>query len=93
MKLLTSLSLAALLAIGLAAFPGCSASRNVLTQVTSAEGGRMYAVGVEQAAFFRFGPQQGNGPDEQLPRDTLVRLIRNSFGYSKVVIAATGKQG
>ena len=65
----------------------------MLSRVTSAEGGKMYAVGVEKAAFYKFGPQQGNGPDQELPRDTLVRLVRNSFGYSKVVIADSGQQG
>ena len=71
------------------AAPAATCSRSV----TSAEGGKMYAVGVEKAAFYRYGPQQGNGPDEQLPTDTLVRLIRNSFGYSKVVIAESGQAG
>ena len=93
MKSLTFLRVAALLIIGASFLPGCGASRKMLSRVTSAEGGRLYAVGVERAAFYRYGPQQGNGPDEQLPRDTLVRLVRNSFGYSKVVIAETGQQG
>lgn len=93
MKLLSSIGLAAVLAIGISSLSGCNASRSVLSRVTSPEGGKMYAVGVERAAFYRYGPQQGNGPDEQLPRDTLVRLVRNSFGYSKVVIASTGQQG
>ena len=93
MKAFASLGFALLLAVGLASLPACSASRKALTQVTSAEGGRMYAVGVEKTAFYRYGPQQGNGPDDQLPKDTLVRLVRNSFGYSKVVVAATGQQG
>ena len=93
MKALSAIALAALLAVAATALPGCGTSRKMLSQVTSAEGGRMYAVGVEQAAFYRYGPQQGNGPDQQLPRDTLVRLVRNSFGYSKVVIAETGQQG
>ena len=93
MKLLTSIGIAALLAIGISSLPGCSASRNMLTRVTSAEGGKMYAVGVEKAPFYKYGPQQGNGPDQELPRDTLVRLVRNSFGYSKVVIEESGQQG
>ena len=93
MKLFTALGLTAALALALSTLPGCSASRNMISRVTSAEGGKLYAVGVEQAAFYRFGPQQGNGPDQQLPRDTLVRLVRNSFGYSKVVIAESGQQG
>ena len=93
MKLLTSIGMVALLGIGLSSLPGCSASRNMISRVTSAEGGKMYAVGVEKAPFYKFGPQQGNGPDQELPRDTLVRLVRNSFGYSKVVIADSGQQG
>lgn len=93
MKLLTSLGMVALVAIGITSLPGCSASRNMLSRVTSAEGGKMYAVGVEKAPFYKFGPQQGNGPDQELPRDTLVRLVRNSFGYSKVVLADSGQQG
>ena len=93
MKLLTSFSLAAALAFAISSFPGCTASRTLVNRVTSAEGGKLYAVGVEKADFFRYGPQQGNGPDEQLPRDTLVRLVRNSFGYSKVVVNATGQEG
>lgn len=72
---------------------GCSASRSLVSRVTSAEGGKLYAVGVEKTAFYRFGPQQGNGPDQVLPRDTLVRLVRNSFGYSKVVVEESGQQG
>jgi hypothetical protein len=93
MKLLSSIGITALLAIGLSSLPGCSASRNMISRVTSAEGGKLYAVGVEKAPFYKFGPQQGNGPDQELPRDTLVRLVRNSFGYSKVVIEESGQQG
>ena len=90
---LASTAFALLIAIGVSALPACSASRSVINRVTSAEGGKMYAVGVEKTPFYRYGPQQGGGPDEQLPKDTLVRLIRNSFGYSKVVIDSTGQQG
>jgi hypothetical protein len=90
---LTSATLALLVAVGLTGLPGCSTSRAVISRVTSPEGGKMYAVGVEKTPFYRYGPQQGNGPDEELPRDTVVKLIRHSFGYSKVVIAASGQQG
>lgn len=93
MKLVPTTCLAAVLALSASAFVGCGASRKMLSHVTSAEGGKFYAVGVEKAPFYRYGPQQGNGPDQELPRDTLVRLVRNSFGYSKVVIAETGQQG
>lgn len=56
-------------------------------------GARFYAVTAEQAAFYQHGPQQGNGPDTSLPRDTLVSLIRPSFGYSKVKVVSSGQQG
>ena len=82
-----------LIAISLAVLPGCSTGRAMISKVTSAEGGKMYAVGVEKTPFYKYGPQQGNGPDNELPRNTLVKLIRNSFGYSKVVLADTGEQG
>ncbi|MBA2270056.1 MAG: hypothetical protein H0W20_05605 [Chthoniobacterales bacterium] len=90
---LTSIALALLVGVGLIGFAGCSTGRKVISHVTSPEGGKMYAVGVEKTPFYRHGPQQGNGPDEELPRDTVVKLIRHSFGYSKVVIAASGQQG
>ena len=34
--------------------------------------------------FYRYGPQQGNGPDLQLPRDSIMKVIQPSFGYMKV---------
>lgn len=75
--------------IGLALFTGCSGAG-----VRSASNdGRLYAVSAESAAFFRFGPQQGNGPDRTLPRNTLLRLIRPSWGYSKVQLVEDNQQG
>ena len=47
----------------------------------------------EKTAFFRFGPQQGNGPDESLPKNTLMTLIRPSFGYCKVQLMPSAKEG
>jgi hypothetical protein len=41
-------------------------------------------VSARKAQFFRYGPQQANGPDEKLPQGTLVTVIRPAFGYSKV---------
>jgi hypothetical protein len=38
----------------------------------------------DKTAFYRFGPQQAQGPDKQLPRDTRVTVVRHMFGYSKV---------
>lgn len=56
-------------------------------------GGKLYAVTAESTAFYRYGPQQGSGPDMSLPRDTLVNLIRPSLGYSKVKLLADGQEG
>lgn len=43
-----------------------------------------YAVASNQTPFYRYGPQQGNGPDTQLPHDSIMKVIRPSFGYVKV---------
>src|SRR5438477_5661692 len=52
----------------------------------------LFAVTAEKTSFYRYGPQQGRGPDRDLTRDTLVTLIRHSFGYSKVKLD-DGEQG
>src|SRR5436305_1197962 len=71
---------------------GTSCSTSDLGAPTAANTGKYYAVSVKAAEFFRYGPQQGNGPDQKLPQDTLVMLIRPSFGYSKVQLM-NGEQG
>lgn len=43
-----------------------------------------YSVAANQTPFYRYGPQQGNGPDMQLPQDSIMKVIRPSFGYVKV---------
>jgi len=45
---------------------------------------KLYSVAAERTPFFRYGPQQGNGADMQLSKDTLMKVIRPSFGYCKV---------
>lgn len=57
-----------------------------------AKSGKYYSVGAKEAEFYHYGPQQGNGPDRKLPLDTIVMLIRPSFGYSKVQLM-DGEQG
>jgi hypothetical protein len=54
--------------------------------------GKYYAVTSEKAAFYKYGPQQGSGADLQLPKDTLLTLVRASFGYCKVTLSS-GEQG
>ena len=75
-----------LIAPGLIA--GCADS----TTSVVVHGGKYYAVKAERAAFYRYGPQQGNGPDQKLPHDTLVTLIQPIFGYCKVQLMS-GEQG
>ena len=78
--------------LALLAVCGTSCSTSDLGAPTAANTGKYYAVSVKAAEFFRYGPQQGNGPDQKLPQDTLVMLIRPSFGYSKVQLM-NGEQG
>jgi hypothetical protein len=54
--------------------------------------GQYYIVSAGKALFYRYGPQQANGPDGKLPQGTLMTLIRPAFGYSKVQLL-TGLQG
>ena len=81
-----------LLAIVLA---GCSHSpKTAVTSTTASKtDGKLYAVKADNAAFFKHGPQPGRTPDQSLPRETLVRLIRPSFGFSKVEVVASKEQG
>lgn len=86
-------SLRALVALALlpVLFTGCKSANKPSQSTTSAS--RMFAVTVDSAAFFRHGPQPGREPDQKLPRDTVVKLIRPSFGYSKVQVVASGLKG
>jgi hypothetical protein len=61
---------------------GCASSikLNALSGTTNT----WYSVATNQTPFYRYGPQQGNGPDSQLPRDSIMKVIRPSFGYVKV---------
>jgi hypothetical protein len=61
--------------------------------VAVANNGKIFAVTAETTSFYRYGPQQGNGADQQLPKDTLVTLIRPSFGYCKVQLVQGSVEG
>ena len=74
-----------------ALFAGCKSADKPAQTTTKAT--RLFAVTVDSASFFRRGPQDGRDPDLKLPRDTVVKLIRPSFGYSKVQVVASGEQG
>jgi hypothetical protein len=73
---------------------GCSnTSKPAVTTTTTKRDGKLFVVSVEAAAFFRHGPRAGVNPDKTLSKDSVVKLIRPSFGYSKVEVVATGEQG
>jgi hypothetical protein len=78
-------------ALLLALFAGCKSADRPAHSTTKAT--RLYAVAVDSAAFFRHGPQAGRDPDLKLPKDTVVRLIRPSFGYSKIQVVTSGVLG
>ncbi len=67
-------------AFGLAA--GCASSGK--PKASSGGSDIWYAVAATQTPFYCHGPQQGNGPDMQLPHDSIMTVIRPSFGYVKV---------
>jgi len=75
-------------------FSGCSSVTKTVQKVTKPpENGKLFAINTDSAAFFRRGPQEGREPDQKLSKDTLVKLIRPSFGFSKVQLVASGEQG
>jgi hypothetical protein len=74
-----------------ALFAQCKSTDKPAQSTTKAT--RLFAVTVDSAAFFRHGPRQGRDPDLKLPKDTVVKLIRPSFGYSKIQVVASGIQG
>ena len=85
---LVAVSLALLSTLG----AGCkSADKPAKSTTTSPT--RLYAIAVDAAGFFRHGPRPGFEPDLKLPRDTVVKLIRPSFGYSKVEVVSSGLRG
>ena len=61
---------------------GCESSKQ--PKLFSGTTNSWYSVAASQTPFYRHGPQQGNGPDMQLPRDSIMKVIRPSFGYVKV---------
>jgi hypothetical protein len=93
-----SLQSAAISAVFLALlFGSCSGGKKAPQATAAAKPssatGKVFAVTADSAAFFRHGPQPGRDPDQTLPRDTLVKVIRPSFGYSKVELVSSGQQG
>ena len=74
---------------------GCSSANKPaqVTTTTTKRDSKFFVVSVESAGFFRRGPQAGRQPDKTLSKETVVKLIRPSFGYSKIQVVETGEQG
>jgi hypothetical protein len=86
----------ALACIALLGISSCSSA--VKTAQTSFKAiskgdGKLYAVSADSAAFFQHGPRQGREPDKTLPRETLLKVIRPSFGFCKVKLVSSGEEG
>lgn len=90
---------AALVALFLASFAaaGCtnrgSASATAASANAAANSGKLFAVTADTTSFYRYGPQQNTGPDQELKRDTLLTLVRSSFGYAKVQLVEGNTEG
>lgn len=69
----------------------CSPAPDVAKAGAAIGSGKYYAV-TKETPFYHYGPLQGNGPDQKLAQDTLVTVVRPSFGYSKVKLLS-GEQG
>jgi hypothetical protein len=70
----------------------CACSTPEVAQQGAPTGrGKYYAV-IKETPFYHYGPLQGTGPDQKLSEDTLVTVVRPSFGYSKVRLLS-GEQG
>jgi hypothetical protein len=63
-------------------FTSCAEEKK--SSATAATSGPWYSVTAAQTPFYHYGPKQGNGPDSQLPRDSIMKVILPSFGYVKV---------
>ena len=63
-------------------FASCAGEKK--SNATASTVGGWYSVTAVQTPFYHYGPQQGKGPDSQLPRDSIMKVIRPSFGYVKV---------
>jgi hypothetical protein len=70
----------------------CGCATSDPARPVAANGGKFFAVTANSTPFYQYGPLQGSGADKTLPKDTLVTLIRPSFGYCKVKLT-TGEQG
>ena len=90
MKLTSCISGSVLILFALCA-TSCSTPESAGPAAASTSG-QYYVVSAKEAEFYRYGPQQANGPDEKLAQGTLVTVMRPAFGYSKIQLS-NGLQG
>jgi len=64
---------------------GCAGTHAPSASNDSPPQQRLYTVTATSTAFYTHGPRQG-GPDQRLPKDTLLRLIRYSPSFAKVAL-------
>ena len=70
--------LRALACVGAALFGGCAASK-------PGKGDGYFAVTAKMAQVYRFGPSQPTGADALLKQGQRVMMLRQEFGYSRVM--------
>jgi hypothetical protein len=85
--------------IALAALTSCTQEKKLdpnvaaLTAVSTATGGGFKAALHNNVKLFQSGPQQLTGPDAVLEKGTVVRLVRQQFGYSLVQTVSSNQLG
>jgi hypothetical protein len=83
-RLLLQVKLLRLLPVVTVALLGAGCASAVKSAALSSPINGWYSVVSEKTPFYHYGPQQGNGPDSQLSKDAIMKVIRPSFGYVKV---------
>ena len=68
----------ALVCVAAALFGGCAASR-------PGKGDTYYAVSAKMAQVYRFGPSQPTGADALLKQGQRITMLRQEYGYSRVM--------
>jgi hypothetical protein len=64
----------------------CKTNSGYITEpsAVTASADHFYSVASKSTGFFHYSPSQEVGPDKYLPRDTVVKVTRPSFVYSRV---------
>ena len=71
---------------------GCTETKSKSNQTSAVEAEHFYSVATKSTGFYHYSPNQEVGPDKFLPKDTVVTVIRPSFGFSSVKLM-NGQEG